>query len=175
MTTDQISSKSETKAAAGRMAIKGHFKPRHGYAHPGNKTYVVWSCMVQRCYNPKHKSFPRYGGRGITVCDAWRYDFAAFLRDMGEVQSGLTIGRIDNNQGYSKENCRWETMKEQQNNRSTNRFVSASGKSLTLCQWAELTGTLGSTIARRLDKLGWSAEEAIFTPVGARTRWPKGC
>lgn len=174
MTTSQASIKSAVKAAAGRLATKGHFKPKHGYAYPGNKTYVVWSCMVQRCYYPKHKSYHRYGGRGITVCDAWRNDFAAFLADMGEVQPGMTLGRIDNDQGYCKENCRWETMKQQQSNRSTNRVLVVRGESRPLCQWSDMTGTHSSTIARRMDKLGWTAEEAVFTPVRSRTRWTKG-
>jgi hypothetical protein len=173
MTTSQSSIKSAVKAAAGRLAVKGHFKPKHGYAHPGNKTYNVWSCMVQRCYNPNHKSYARYGGRGISVCEAWRNDFAAFLADMGEVQPGLSLGRINNDLGYSKENSRWETMKEQQNNRSSNRLLAARGKCMTLGQWAELTGTLACTIARRLDKSQWPVEDAIFTPVRSRTRWSK--
>jgi hypothetical protein len=108
------------------------------------------------------------------VCETWRTDFAAFLADMGEVQPGMTLGRIDNDRGYSKENCRWETMKEQHNNKSSNRILSVNGQSMTLCQWAEQTGKLACTIARRIDKLGWSVEAAIFTPVRARIA-PKGC
>lgn len=146
------------------IAPNGCFLPRHGYAHPNNKTYNTWWGMIARCEKKSHKSYFRYGGRGITVCREWRQDFAIFLRDMGEALPGLTLGRIDNDGPYCKENCRWETMKEQMNNRSSNRMVTAFGETKTLQQWCDKFNLKNSTVYRRI-KRGWDIETALTAKV----------
>jgi hypothetical protein len=74
--------------------------------------------MKQRCYYAKHKFYPRYGGRGITVCKRWRDSFEAFLKDMGIRPSGKTLDRKDNDGNYNPRNCRWATRKQQRTNQS---------------------------------------------------------
>lgn len=79
-------------------------------------TFRSWNGMIQRCTNPNRQNFFYYGGRGISVCERWRI-FQNFLDDMGIRPEGKTIGRIDNEGNYELENCQWETMKQQSNNR----------------------------------------------------------
>lgn len=82
---------------------------RHGKA--GTNIYKIWAGMMSRCYNPKVKIYEYYGGRGITVCQKW-HNFSGFYEDMGDRPDKLQLDRIDNSKGYSKENCRWITAKE---------------------------------------------------------------
>jgi hypothetical protein len=97
------------------LASKTHTKHGHCYNATTSPTYTTWLCMIQRCTNPNQKFFRNYGGRGIKVCERWM-TFENFLSDMGERPIGTTIDRENNDLGYFKENCRWATRKEQQNN-----------------------------------------------------------
>lgn len=93
---------------------------KHGWArstearHP---LYATWTGMIKRCENPNAQAYRYYGGRGITVCERWRRDFAAFLADMGERPEGHSLDRIDNDKGYGPENCRWADKFTQSRNR----------------------------------------------------------
>jgi hypothetical protein len=79
-------------------------------------TYRSWADMLNRCENPRHKSYKDYGGRGIKVCNRWTW-FLNFLNDMGIKPEGKSLDRIDNDGNYEPSNCRWATPKEQSHNR----------------------------------------------------------
>lgn len=146
--------------------------PVHGQC--GTPTYISWRAMLNRCRNPNADQYPRYGGRGITVCDRWASDFSAFLSDMGARPSpDLTIERVNNDGNYEPGNCRWATAQEQENNKSTNRIVMYRGQSMTAAQAWRAAGQVisRSTMKSRLC-LGWPIEKAVETPaVMGRNQW----
>ena len=102
--------------------------------------YGSWYAVKQRCGNPNNLAYKNYGGRGIQYDIAWE-SFVSFKADM-EIgyKKGLTLERIDNNAGYSKENCRWATRKENNNNKRSNIVLEFKGKKMTAAYWAEYLG-----------------------------------
>ena len=95
---------------------KNRYKHGHSSSTKVTPTYHSWAGMKARCFNPKHKNFNYYGGRGITVCKRW-YKFSNFLNDMGVKPHNLSLDRVNNNGNYCLKNCRWATNKQQANNR----------------------------------------------------------
>ena len=90
----------------------------HGAAAAKTPEYITWVSMNDRCRNPNHAAFHRYGGRGITVCERWLHDFEAFLADMGPRPPNYQINRIDNDGNYTPENCEWTDTKTQAANKT---------------------------------------------------------
>lgn len=141
----------------------------HGAARHGSvaRMYRIFMGVKTRCDNPKSPNYKYYGARGIKCF--WSY-YEEFLRDMGPTYiNGLTIGRIDNDGHYCKENCRWETYLQQGRNKSTNRVIEYNGKSQTLSEWAQELNIPESTLTSRMDMLGWSVEKTLTKPVRYKT------
>lgn len=135
----------------------------HGMSNTA--TYNSWRGMLERCNSPSHSSYHNYGGRGIAVCPEWK-SFESFLEDMGECPSNShSIDRIDNDGNYEPGNCQWVTQTEQGNNTRANHVITFSGKTMTMKQWANETGIKYSTLAARLNILGWSIERSLTKPV----------
>lgn len=154
------------RGTAKSCGCKGHPGPiTHGELLNGKTSeYGIWSIMKERCQNPHNKTFARYGGRGITVCDRWQ-SFANFLADMGRRPSPQhSIERIDNAGPYSPDNCKWATRKEQGRNKRNNVLITFNGETLLLIEWAERTGIRIATLRARI-YTGWSPERAITAPV----------
>lgn len=126
----------------------------------GSPTYSVWANMKTRCTNENTKSYKAYGAKGITVCEKW-INFSGFLEDMGERPPETSIDRIDNNKGYSKDNCRWATIGEQARNRRRTKFITWNGKTLCLTDWAAEIGVKKSTMMQRYFAYKWPIEKCL--------------
>lgn len=127
--------------------------------------YAVWAAMVQRCTNTNSRQYPDYGGRGITVEEAW-LAFEQFYASMGDAPfEGAMLERIDNSKGYSKANCKWASRTEQNNNKRNNVFFTYKGEEHSLEGLANIAGINKATIASRIYLYKWSVEEAVETPV----------
>ena len=123
--------------------------------------YKAWDNARSRCYREKDIKYPLYGGRGIKMCDTWRSSFEAFFSDMGQRPSPKhSLDRVNSNGDYEPGNCRWATIGQQNNNRSSNRHVLVNGKRLTVAQASVLTGVPHATILGRIDR-GVPDEEAV--------------
>lgn len=144
-------------------------KTRHGLC--GTKIYRTYRNMLSRCYNSRVGAYGRYGGRGITVCERWRRSFDNFVEDMGLPPSPRhSIDRIDNELGYSPDNCRWALHVEQLRNFSRNRLVEYKGESRPVNEWAELHNIPRIALWLRLFRYKWPIEKALTTPVRQSSR-----
>lgn len=139
-------------------------KPRvtHGMTH--SRMYKIWFNMKARCENKKHSAYLYYGGRGIG-CDVWAR-FEDFYRDMKYgYEETLTLDRIDNNKGYSKENCRWVTVHENSIHRRNRLSVTYNGETKFVYDWAKELGINPETLTRRIYQRKWTLERAFTQKV----------
>ena len=134
-----------------------------------DRLYTVWRTIKRRCYDPSYKDYPHYGGRHITMCKEWRDNFESFYQWALKTgyRPGLTVDRVCNTRGYNPGNCRWASRKQQANNRTTNTHLKMDGKSMTISQWAELTGIPDYAIIRRMER-GGSVKKSLTTPLQSR-------
>lgn len=120
----------------------------------------AWSNMKRRCTKQTKDAY-RYIGRGITYAPEWE-TLAGFCADMASTyEKGLSLDRIDNDRGYSADNCRWATAKTQANNTGRNRLVTIGNDTKTLAQWCETSSVKPSTIRQRFYVYGWPIERAL--------------
>lgn len=155
-----------TTASCGCSRIGKFTNYKHGAGKRGSWTreFKAWLAMRRRCYDKKLEFYSDYGGRGIKVCEAWREDFAQFLKDVGPAPSPKhTLDRIDNDGDYEPGNVRWATQLEQAQNRRGLHKLTFQGETRTMNDWSRIVGILRETIRYRL-KAGWPVEKALTTP-----------
>lgn len=151
---------------------------KHGQTRPGHRTrlYRIWSGMIERCTNPKHKQFGNYGGRGVTVCDQWR-SFAAFgdWAAANGYSDNLQIDRRDNSRNYHPDNCAWVSQSANARNKRSNYNVSAYGETRCATDWAldPRCSVSPATIKHRIEKLGLTPEAAIANPRSSKKSSPR--
>jgi len=134
--------------------------------HGMSKTseYKTWGKMKDRCYNKNNDRYHDYGGRGIKVCDRWLESFENFLLDMGKKPTSRhSLDRVNNNEDYSPENCRWATGIEQARNKRKTLWISMMGETRPLTEWASKFGISPPKVRSRI-KIGWENERAFSTP-----------
>lgn len=172
----------ETLVSAGHLKSKGVvscgcYRRDRLTTHGLRRTplYDVWSKIVDRCENPNNKDFKWYGGKGVTICPAWRTDVAQFYewaQGAGYIK-GLTVDRKDNALGYTPENCRLVPACRQQRNKTNNRIVSYLGVDMCLEDAIESAvsqmpaGVTPKTVRSRVSGYGWTFDKAISTPLHA--------
>lgn len=127
--------------------------------------YRIWAQMKYRCGTPTSPDFKQYGGRGIFVCDLWKYSFEAFFNDIGERPSPRhSLERKKNDVGYEPGNVTWELPIVQQNNTRWNVFLEMDGRRQSVAEWMKEKGFTSTTLYNRVRR-GWSVERALRTPV----------
>lgn len=151
---------------------------KHGFTRRNaekERLYSIWSGMIYRCHDSLNPGFHNYGGRGIIVCPEWRNDYNAFRKwSLANGYSDeLTIDRINNDEGYNPDNCRWTTMKVQSNNTRVNHRVTYKGETHTLSEWQDITGIKDDKIGRRLKK-GLPLEQVFFNGDLRSLRYKEG-
>ncbi len=123
-----------------------------------SKLYIIWIGMKQRCNNPNNTNYKNYGAKGIRVCKEWDKSFDNFYNwalSIGYKENKnikLTIDRIDNTKGYYPSNCRFLTLKEQQNNRTNNHLITYKGETHTVSQWSKILNINVQTLFTRIGK-----------------------
>lgn len=142
-------------------------KSRASKGQTGHPLFNIWKGIIQRCENPKHTHFDKYGARGIQMCADWRHDFLAFAASMGDRPSPQhTIDRADPDGNYEPGNCRWATPMVQANNRRAefHSCILWGGRTLTIAEAARQAGISDALLLWRI-KRGWGLERAMTTPT----------
>lgn len=139
----------------------------HSHKMSGSRIYGTWIGMKMRCYNKRDTKYYRYGGRGISVCDEWRNSFKSFYE--WSIENGyseeLTIDRINNDGNYEPSNCRWSTMSEQCNNRSSCVYLTIGNSTRTITEWCSIFEVDPSVVFARHKRIGFYSVESLFRPT----------
>lgn len=156
-----------TSCGCVRIKKLSAIKTTHGLkSHP---LYITWKAMRQRCTNPNASNYKYYGARGISICPEWQSGFKSFhdwSLANGWIEE-LKLDRINNDNGYSPENCRWITHKQNCRNKSICKMITHEGITLSMSEWCEKMGRNYHTVRSRINNLNWNPSVALLTPTNS--------
>lgn len=134
---------------------------KHGMSR--TRIYHIYHGILIRCTKPNSQNYKHYGGRGITMCDEWANSFESFVSwaNSNGYNEELTLERIDNNKGYSPDNCKWIPQSEQPLNRRNNIYATINGETKTVKEWAEISGINYNTLRSRLQDFHWAEADLL--------------
>lgn len=150
----------------GNVSSCGCSKGNITHGESKTRLYNIWAGMRDRCTNQNSQAYASYGARGIKICPEWD-DYKSF-RDWALANGyseDLTIDRINNDDGYSPKNCRWATALQQASNTRKTRLITYNGETHTKSEWARVLNMNQSTLSMRLNKYGWSVNDALGKEV----------
>ena len=157
---------------SGRQKSCGCLRKKNGVKKHGmikTRLYHIWGNMVNRCTNENNPAYHNYGGRGIFVCEEWK-DFSNFMKWACEngYNETLTIDRINNDDGYYPDNCRWADIITQANNKRSNVYIEYDGQTYTMMEWSKIIGIPYKTLHNRITSNKWRIERAFNEPLRMR-------
>lgn len=148
--------------------LDGSYNVTHGMTH--TRLYRLWFTMKQRCTDPKSSGYHKYGAKGITICEDWM-TFEPFMK--WALKNGytdeLSIDRIENSKGYCPENCRFVTMRRQQNNRTNNLYIEINGETHTLADWCRILDIKYYAIQHKIHRNGMTPKDAILSAMESKS------
>lgn len=152
-----------------KARLRGLASKTHGLS--GTRFQQIYYGIQRRCYDINSQKYLRYGKRGIkcewkSFVEFWQVMYKSYLEHSERFGEKSTfIERINNDGNYSKENCRWATMKEQLRNTSRNHWITYQGKTLCLQDWAKEIGISIKSLTSRINQYRWSIKKALTTPI----------
>jgi hypothetical protein len=149
----------------------GRNRKTHGQSY--SSLYSIWRGMIKRCSRLKNSNYAWYGGRGISVCGEWDVfeNFFEWNKSLGELgyKQGLSLDRIDNEAGYSPDNCRWATAVTQARNKRNNLLVTINNETKCVAAWADIFNINRYVVYTRI-RNGWEINEKLFLPSRQRRK-----
>lgn len=141
-------------------------KTKHGKSH--TKLYRLYKGIIERCYRPTDENKKRnYYDKNIRMCDEWKNNYLSFEEWAlsNGYRENLTIDRINNNKGYSPDNCRWITREQQASNRRTNRMITIGNETHTMSDWCNINNVSYNAACKRIEAYGWDEIKAVSQPT----------
>lgn len=165
-TTTQLKNGLKKSCGCLQKELLSKAKITHGDSR--TRLYRLYKGIKERCYKPTDENKRKnYYERGIRMCDEWFNNWLSFKEWAlkSGYSEGLTIERINNNKGYSPDNCKWIPRAEQAANRRTNIFITIGTETHTIAEWCRINNISIDAACKRIEAYGWDPVKAVTTPT----------